>query len=904
MITTEHREEHYMRWVTSNIIDQVYSRIVNNITNMLLDPNNDALQETFNSYHTTLRGMLHDTLTHKNTINMLAQHIITRPVFDEFFGRINFINNNYVAVVLDRFREDFTQNGLEDDTRDLDRFYQAVRGREMLCNNYADRQQLLLELYENFFRILIKQDTERESILFTPVEIADFILHSVNEILQTEFGRNIDDQGIHVLDPFTGTGTLLIRLLQSGLIQSEQLERKYREELHANETSLIPYYLAAARIEEIFRNRDTEDSSYEHFKGIVLTDTFNLNLSDYITSFSREWFVNNSERMNHQQQLPIEVIVGNPPWTRSHPTINNIDLYRQYPPLVLRIRETYQQHSTATLTTSLYDSYKMAFRWASDRIDKQGIIGFVTNGSWIDSRVDEGVRACMAIEFSSIYVLNLRGNARTVGDQRRSEGENVFGRPVHAPVAITILVKNPKATNYDCNIYYKDIGDNLTRDQKLQTLRDAGSISGITDWRTITPDRHNDWIRQRSEVFSQFYPLGSRATRDTTAENAIFDIFSRGLIIGRNTGFHNFSHHYCALNAQRMHQEYHAALADLDADPTLTAEDVSNRYTQYIRRDGELRNNLNRRTTEFDENNIRKVAHRPFVKMNCYVDNIFIQRSFQIPCIFPTPTSTNRVICIPGLGHRHPFSTLMTDTIPDLLFNEHCQCFPRYQYSENVDTHGSIDRFQDSDVDLYRLDNITDTALNAFQEHYHTPKITKDEIFYYVYGILHSPRYREQFEYDLTRELPRIPFAPDFIAFADAGMRLADLHLNYESCIQYPLEIVSANDETPQLRHFRLGTRSMRFTNRDRTELQINEHLKLSGIPEEAHRYVVYGRTPLEWFSNRYRITQDRYSSIVNDPNDWLQDPRDIVPAIARIIHVSVESARIVEGLPDEITDA
>ncbi len=887
-----------MRWITSSFIERVYNRIVNNITNLLLDPNNAALQETFNSFHTTLRGLFHDSLTRQNTISMLAKHIISRPVFNELFGNINFINNNPVAATLNRLQEDFSQFGLQDETRDLDSFYQTVRRRGSFSNNTEDRQQFLSELYEDFFEILIKQDIEQENILFTPIEITDFMLHSVNEILQTEFGRYIGDQGIHVLDPFAGTGTFFVRLIQSGLIQSEQLERKYHEELHANENALIPYYLAAASIEETFRNRYREDSNHEHFNGIVLTDTFNLNLSDYFTPFAREWLVNNSERAERQQLLPIEVVLGNPPWLRRHPTSSN----RQYPALELRIRETYQQHTTATVTTSLYDTYKLAFRWASDRIDKQGIIAFVTNGSWIDSRVDAGVRACMAAEFSSIYVLNLRGSARLLGNQRRSEGENVFGSRIRAPVAITILVKNPKAIDYDCKIYYKDIGDNLTRDQKLQTLRNAVSISGFNDWRMITPDGHNDWIRQRSEVFAQFFPIGSRATRHAPVVDAIFDLFSRGLKTGRDMYAYNFSRHLCALNAQRMHQEYNAALADLEADPSLIPEDTSQRYTQNLRWDQELRNNLNRGTTnEFDENNIRIVAYRPFVKMNCYIDNVFIQRSFQIPRIFPSPTSKNLVICIPSFISRLPFSAVMIDTIPDWLFNEHCQCFPRYHYSENVDTSGSIEAFQDSDEVLYRIDNISDAALDAFQRHYNTTKITKDEIFYYVYGILHSPTYIEQFEYDLTRGLPRIPFAPDFIAFADAGLRLADLHLHYETCPQYPLDLHLTNTTTQQVGHFRLGTRTMRFTNRERTSLGISDYIHISDIPSEAHRFKVNGRTPLEWIISRFRITQDRHSSIINNPNDWFTDPRDIVDALKRIVYVSVESTRIIDNLPAEI---
>lgn len=894
-----------MRWIRSNIVEQVYNRTIDELTNTLLIPDNAHLQHSFGSFHSALRNLIHDRLTPKNTIHLLAQHILARPVFDDFFSNINFINNNPVAMEFNKFQEEWLQYSLENEIRDLERFYESVRSRMSLCNNSTDRQQLLVELYENFFIIILNQNSDRDSILFTPVEITDFILNSVNEILQDEFGNSITEQGVHVLDPFTGAGTFLVRLINSEFIQSDDLERKYLEELHANDNSLITYYLAAASIEDAYRTRQTTDNSPEQFNGIILTDTFNQNISEDTTLFSREWFTNNRDRAETQEQLPISIIIGNTPWSIKHDrNITNISRSPQYSQVEQRIRETYVQNTTSRLTASLYDTYNMAFRWASDRIREKGIIAFVSNNSWIDSRIGEGIRACFELEFSSIYVLNLRGNARLSGDQGRREGGNVFGNRLRSPVAITILVKNSDVTNDDCSIYYKDIGDNLTREQKLETLRNAESISGIDNWQTIIPDRYNDWIQQRSEIFNQFYSIGSRATRTEPTEEAIFNSFSRGLITSRNTSVYNFSHYLCAYNALRMTQEYNAAVFDLGVNPRLNIEEVTRRYQQYIRWDRNLENSLSRRlTVDFDENNIRKVAYRPFVKMNSYVDNIFVQRRYQMARIFPSPSSHNHVICLPSIVSRHPFSILMTDSIPDMFFNDMCQCFPRYQYSENADTPSSIRSFLNTDDSLYRIDNITDTALDAFCRHYNTSNITKDKIFYYVYGILHSPNYREQFAYDLTRVLPRIPFAPDFNAFADAGMRLAVLHINYETCQPYPLETLSIQGETLQARDFRLGTRTMRYGNQDRTSLNINEHTCLSGIPEDTHRYKVYGRTPLEWFINQYRITQDRISGITNNPNDWFQDTREIVTAIQRIVYVSVESARIIDNLPTEITD-
>lgn len=748
----------------------------------------------------------------------------------------------------------------------------------------------------------LRKEADRLGIVYTPVEVVDFILQSADAILRDEFGRCLNDEGVHVLDPFTGTGTFLARLLQSELIGSDALERKYREELHANELVLLAYYIAAVNIEEVFRGRRGEDRGYEPFNGIVLTDTFNLNKEEDPTLFPREWLPDNNERAERQQQLPIQVIVGNPPWSAGQRSASDDNLNVEYPELKKRIRDTYAEYSTARLKRNLYDTYKMAIRWASDRFD-EGIIAFVTNGSWIDGNVDSGVRACLAMEFSSIYVLHLRGNQRTQGETSRREGGKVFGSGSRAPVAITILVKNPRVTHDGCKIHYRDIGEYLTREEKLEALREAVSVKGFSDWQAITPNRHYDWVDQRSDAFAEFYPLGSSDARAGNADDTIFKLYSRGYATGRDAYIYNFSHDVCAENAQRMTEDYRSALSELEADPELTADVVSRRHTSNITWDENLRNNLRRqRATEFDDNYIRKVVYRPFVAVNCYADYTFAQRKYQMDRIFPDKSSENRVICVPGIGSKKTFSVLITDIMSDLGFNEACQCFPRWRYPQPVNANqiASMDAPE-------RIDNISDTALHAFREHYSDDAITKDDIFDYVYGILHAPSYREEFANDLSKMIPRIPFAPDFYIFAEAGAVLASLHLNYETCEQYPdieVEPVTPSllwEERPE--HFLLGTRAMRFADAEKTTLIINEHVQLRGIPEAVHRYVVNGRTPLEWFIDRYKIKQDRESGIINDPNGWFENPRDLITAIERIIHVSVESARIIESLPIEIND-
>ena len=601
------------------------------------------------------------------------------------------------------------------------------------------------------------------------------------------------------------------------------------------------------------------------------------------------------------------MIVGNPPWSAGQRSSSDDNPNVDYPALENRIRETYAKYSMVTNKNSLYDTYKMAIRWAADRIKGQGVIAFVTNGSWIDGNVDAGVRACSAAEFSSMYVLHLRGNARTSGELRRKEGGNVFGSGSRAPVAITILVKNPNAGHDGCRIHYRDIGDYLNRDDKLKILSEAVSISGMSDWPEVVPDKHHDWIGQRSAAFAKFYPLGSKNAKAGVTDDAIFGLYSRGLSTGRDTYIYNFSRDACAGNARKMIEDYLAPLAEIQKHPQLTVDGAVSSHSTHLKWDGALKENLRRRKrTNFDEEYILKVLYRPFVPTNCYRDYIFIQGKYQIDRIFPDRLRENCVICVPNMGGKNQFSVLITDMTPDLHFNETSQCFPRYCYLKppnDSDTTNTPEEFPDFEPEPERIDNISDTALQAFYEHYHDDTITKDAIFDYVYGVLHAPSYREEFANDLTKMLPRIPFAPDFNAFAEAGKALAELHLGYETCEQYPLELIFAHNGEPQPHHFRLTEKAMRFADDEKTTLIINEHVRLAGIPKEAHRYVVNGRTPLEWYIDRYKIKTDKESGIVNDANGWFADPRDLVAAIKRIVHVSVESTRIIDGLPKEIMD-
>ena len=880
-------------------VADIFKRLVLRIGNLLENAENETLREWFEAFHQELRVSINQSITTASAVDMMAQHILTQPVFEALFDGYDFAAGNPVAKALNALRRDFGEFGLENEVRDLEGFYESVRLRARGLDNAQARQSVLMELYQKFFATALKKDADRLGIVYTPVEVVDFILHSADQALRLEFGRGLTDEGVHVLDPFTGTGIFLVRLLQSELISDQDVHRKYRGELHANELVLLAYYIAAVHIEEAFHGRTGVNGPYEPFGGIVLTDTFNLHTER--VGFPKDWLPGNSERAERQQKLPIQVIVGNPPWSTGQESSSDDNPNVDYPELEGRVAETFAARSTAKLKNSLYDTYKMAIRWASDRIGQQGIVAFVTNGSWIDGNVDSGVRACLAEEFTSIWVLNLRGNQRTQGERSRREGGKVFGQGSRAPVAITLLVRNPKVSRKACRILYRDIGDYLKREEKLGSLRDWGAIDGIADWQEIEPNQHHDWIDQRNEDFQRLYPIGSEETKRGKHGEAVFRLFSNGYKTGRDGYVYNFSRKGCSENAKKMVNAYQSELQTRESRPTYEIGKGHKEGNSPVHWDEKLKKKAEKGVrSAFSPKHIRRVCYRPFVKQYLYADQVFAQRPARIDEAFPLSKDGNRAICVSGVGSTKPFSTLMIGTMPDLELISKGQCFPRYRF-ERPNTVQS-DLLKEA-PDLVRIDNVTDTVLRAFRSHYGTNDVTKDAIFDYIYGILHATAYRIRFQNNLSKELPRIPFAPDFEAFASAGKRLAELHLGYESCPEYPLEIESSAQGSPKPEHFRLVGKPMRFADEARSVLIINEHVRLAMIPPQAHGYVVNGRTPLEWFIDRYRITKDKHSGIVNDPNAWFSDPRALITSIQRIVHLSVQTTQIVNLLPEAISD-
>ena len=877
----------------ADIVSHLIARI-----NALLEKENTGAGDVaahFSSFHGELRASINESVSRDDAVAMVAQHMITGPVFNALFENYDFANSNPVARALSNLVALLERHGLDTEIRDLEKFYESVRRRARGLDNPRAKQRVLVELYEKFFKIALPRETARLGIAYTPPEVVDFILHSADHVMRGEFGRGLTDKDVHIMDPFTGTGIFLARLLQSGLIHDDDLERKFREEMHANEIVLLAYYIAAVNIEEAFHARRGA-AEYESFPGIVLCDTFRL--ADEDAQIPGAVMPDNDARRKRQRRARIEVVIGNPPYSAWQKGADDKNPNVRYPAIERRVRETYAARSTVTNKNSLYDTYKMAIRWATDRIEQAGVVAFVTNGSYIDGNADAGLRACLVEDFDSIYVFNLRGNQRTSGEISKKEGGKIFGQGSRAPIAITVLVKNPEAKRRQCQIFYNDIGDYLNRQKKLSIIQGVKSIGGIEQWAKVSPDANHDWINQRDADYRNFIAIGNPQARRNKSDEAVFRLYSQGAKTGRDGWLYNFSQGALAKQTKRMADAYERVRREVTEKANFSVEDAIHLETDKINWDREVLKRLSRGAPAPDlPHAMRQAVYRPFVKCILAFNLPYIQMPYQIPQIFPEKDSENLVICVHGKGATKPFSALMVDSTPDLETVSKSQCFPLHAYE--------IVKYADRTIpgmshEREKRDNILDEARTRFRLHYGDNDITKEDIFYYVYGLLHAPDYKQRYRNDLAKDLPRIPFAPDFHAFTQAGRKLGDLHINFETCKRHPLDVQFTGTGD---KHYRLTPRPMRFDRNDPSVLIVNDFLRLGGIPAGAHEYEVNGRTPLGWLIDRYRITKDKKTGNTNDPNAWFTNPRDLIAAIERIVHTSVETARIIRALPPVFED-
>lgn len=828
---------------------------------VMIEDANSETAKAFNKFLTEIRYELNSRITEDSAIEMLAQHMITKPVFDALFESYLFIKTNPVSKAMEEIISVLERNQFENEQSDLAAFYDSVRLRAEGIDNAEGKQTIIKELYEKFFQNAFKDTTEQLGIVFTPVEIVDFIIKSVDVVLNRHFNQKLSDENVHILDPFTGTGTFVARLLQylrtkmdNGEISYDDVLRKYMHELHANEIVLLSYYIAAINIEAVFDDVNGDEYGYTPFPGIVLTDTFDS--TEHKDDFLSEMLGENNSRLEMQQREKIFAIVGNPPYSMAQVDANAGTKTAAYPKLFESVKNTYVANSRTNSILSMYDSYILAIKWASERIANRGVIAFVTNGSFINSQSADGMRKSLFEEFNHLYIYNLRGDQRTVGEQARKEGGKIFGSGSRTPIAISVMVKDGTDSH---EVHYKDIGDYLSREEKLSIISESGSIEHI-DWESVLPDDNNDWINQRDVNY-----LNYQAVVDE--DNSIFKLKDLGIVTNRDAWVTGFSKLNVQQNVESMIEEFNVNVDRLSKTPGVKVENVEN----YINLDPTAiswSRSLKQKAVRgirgtFESKDMMLYMYRPFTKKWIYRNRLLNENVRKTEQSYPSAKSTNLYINLDGAGVKNEFTTLVTDTFMDYHGLYTTRNLPRYIYD-------SGDLLGDE-----RIDNVD------------------DEDFFYTYAVLHSREYRTRYQNDLVKGLPRIPSLKNRRAYVEIGKKLVKLHTQYENLESYQgVNVVATENPSyrvEKMKHPRKGVNN---------EIVVNSDIKVTGIPEEAYNYIVNGRPAIEWIIDQYQIKTDKKSGIVDDPNEFSDDPKYILNLLLSVISLSMKTLELIDQLP------
>ena len=841
--------------------------------NIVLDNNKDS-NKAFNKFVKSLQHNINESINKNQAIEMLAQHLITLPIFDTLFGEYSFVKNNPVSSAMEKIVDELSQYGFEKEQRELQPFYESVRLRAEGLDNAQAKQKMIITLYDKFFSTGFKDTTERLGIVFTPVEVVDFIVKSVDVVLRKHFNKTLASENVHILDPFTGTGTFITRtlyylkqLMDNGEITYADIIRKYTKELHANEIVLLSYYIAAINIEAVFDEINGDDP-YVPFEGIVLTDTFES--TEHQETLDDAFFGTNDKRLKRQQEKPITAIIGNPPYSIGQNSQNDSNQNISYPKLDKRLADTYVAISNAGLTRGLYDSYVKAFRWASDRLENQGVIGFVTNGNYLNTNSADGLRAGLYEEFNHLYIFNLRGDQRTLGEQSRREGGKIFGSGSRTPVAISILVKDGSDSH---ELHYHDIGDYLSQKEKLAIISGFGDVSQL-DWQKIIPDKNNDWLNQRDPSYQKYDSLAGESI-------SVFNNNSMGIVTSRDAWVYGYSKEKVAQNTERLVQNYNNELKRLKNIPVNKRMNLLNRKSDYINWSRKLeRFAVKNIELEYHQSHLKLSLYRPFTKKWVYHDKALNEEA---RLYYNKFGQNNLVINTTGRGATKDFSVLVSDVVPDMnSMSGSSQGFMRYDNEEN-----------------YSLLEVSKDNMNqAFADKL---GLSLDDTFSYVYGLLNSREYQEKYANDLKKDLARIPIVKNKEKYVEIGKKLMDIHLNYEEVPLY--EEVDVNiSKNPSYKVTKMKFAKKRDEKgksvNDLSTIIFNNDITISSIPEKAYEYVVNGRSAIEWIIDQYQIKTDSKSGITDDPNDYSEDEKYIFNLLLRIINVSVQTVDLINNLP------
>lgn len=828
----------------------------------------------FDKFLRSLQHNINESIDQDQAIEMLAQHLITLPIFDTLFGEYSFVKNNPVSSAMEQIIEELSQYGFEKEQKELQPFYDSVRLRAEGIDNAQAKQKIIITLYDKFFSTGFKPTTERLGIVFTPVEVVDFIVKSVDVVLRKHFNKSLASENVHILDPFTGTGTFITRtlhylksLMDNGEITFDDILRKYTQELHANEIVLLSYYIAAINIEAIF-DEINGNEPYTPFEGIVLTDTFESTETE--DTLDDTFFGINDKRLKRQQEKTITAIIGNPPYSIGQNSQNDNNQNISYPRLDKRLAETYVSKSNAGLTKGLYDSYVKAFRWSSDRLGNQGIIGFVTNGNYLNTNSADGLRAGLYEEFNHLYIFNLRGDQRTLGEQSRKEGGKIFGSGSRTPVAISILVKDGSDSH---ELHYHDIGDYLSQKEKLAIISGFADVSRL-DWKEIIPDENNDWLNQRDPNYQKYDSLAGE-------DKVVFLQNIIGVSTNRDSWVYGFSEWGTLANSKRLIENYNSEVVKLSDISIDEKKDYLNRKDDFIKWSAKLEDSiLKSKKIQFDKNSVVQSLYRPFTKKYLYYGNDVVERPGQWYKKFG---KDNLVIMTTGRGVSRDFSPLVTNLIPNMDSLEKSQSFMRF----------------DNEVDETSLFQNND---NMNQEFADKLGLNLDDTFAYVYGLLNSKEYQEKYANDLKKDLARIPIVKNKERYVEVGKALMDLHLNYEEVPVYDgveiTPLVNPSYKVTKMRFAKKRDENGKSVN-DLSTIIFNSDITISNIPKKAYEYVVNGRSAIEWIIDQYQVKTDKKSGITDDPNDYSDDEKYIFNLLLRIINVSVQTVDLFNSLPE-----
>ncbi|MDZ5337791.1 type ISP restriction/modification enzyme [Helicobacter pylori] len=837
----------------------------------------------------SLRGNIHQGIREEEALDMITSHIITKPIFDALFG-----DNiqNPIAKALDKMVEKLSTLGLEGETKDLKNLYESVKTEATHAKSQKSQQELIKNLYNTFFKEAFKKQSEKLGIVYTPIEVVDFILRATNGILKKHFNTDFNDQNITIFDPFTGTGSFIARLLskENALISDEALKEKFLNHCFAFDIVLLAYYIALINITQAAQNRD---SSLKNFKNIALTDSLDF-YEEKNDKGVFDFFKDLEENKDIKDTLAgqnIRVIIGNPPYSAGSKSENDNNQNLSHPKLEKRVYEKYGKNSTAkAVGATTRDTLIQSIYMASDRLKDRGVIGFVVNGSFIDSKSGDGFRKCVAQEFAHLYVLNLRGNARTSGEERRKEGDGIFDSGSRATIAIIFFVKDKSAP--DNTIFYYEVEDYLKREAKLNLLAGFENLESVP-FKEITPNNKDDWINQRNDDFEKLIPL----KRDKKLQNpSIFDINSSGVVSNRDAWVYNFSPKILKQSVKNCIDTYNADLKRFNAVfreafkqrtksvkpgdlyKQLNDKEITTDQTKISWTDG-LKNKLIKNTNlqESHEERVRLALYRPFNKQWLYWDKDWIHRQGEFSKIFPDKSARNVVINT-GVGNGKNFSALVSDSISDCGLISHNQAYPLYYYDDLGNRYNAISGY----------------ALNLFRRHYGDNSIAEEEIFYYIYAILHHKGYLEKYKNSLTKEDPRIGLSEDFKELSMLGKQLAELHLNYESgemhaSVEYNL-LESAEEE---------GYYDVDKMTKKGDRIIYNQNIAITKIPQKAFDYVVNGKSAIDWVIERYQKTMDKESLIENNPNDYAGG-QYVFELLCRVIKLSEKSVDLIEKISEK----